>query len=276
MSPALDHLKSNSLRLSSERIAHNTHVGQLSEKIADAATALAHAERTFGVESKQAISARGDLRKLKQERASIKFPVLIDPLPEVETWLRANLKAEPIEPVTPDIKKGETPLAAYHRRQQLTANVLANIRRIETAPADPDEATGPLLAQVAELAEKGAPRVVNGRLTFPKVLAGTTSVDNAIGFVAWLDRDRFMDAVKTMIALEDDGPTMTAQERSAELDKRYVELTDALRQEAAVAVEAEKAGQRVVRRRDVHPAILLGLKVAPARVHAYLCKGGRT
>jgi hypothetical protein len=276
MSPALEHLKSNSLRLSSERIAHNTHVNQLSEKINDAATALAHAEKTFSVESKQAVAARGELRKLRQERASIKFPVHIDPLPDVEAWLRANPKAEPIEPVKPDIRKGETPLAAYLRRQQLTAGVLANIRRVETAPADPDEATGPLLAQINELAEKGAPRVVNGRLTFPKTLAGTTSVDNAIGFIAWLDRGRFMDAVKAMIALEDDGPTMTARERSADLDKRYVELTDMLRQEAAVAAEAERAGQRVVRRRDVHPAILLGLKVAPARVHAYLCKGGRT
>jgi hypothetical protein len=69
---------------------------------------------------------------------------------------------------------------------------------------------------------------------------------------------------------------MTAQERSAELEKRFAELTDALRHEAAVATEAEKAGQRVVRRRDVHPAILLGLKVTPARVYAYLAKGGRS
>lgn len=275
MSTALDHLKSNSLRLSSERIAHNTHVNQFADKIADAATALAHAEKSFGIESKEAVSARGDLRKLKQERASLKFPVLIDPLSEVEAWLRQNPKAEPIQPVTPDIKKGETPLAAYLRRQQLTASVLANIRRVETAPADPDEAAGPVIAQIGELADKGAPRVVNGRLVIPKVLAGTTSVDNAIGFVAWLDRDRFIDAVKTMIALQDDGPSITTQERSAALEKCFVELTDALRQEAAVAVEAEKAGQRVVRRRDVHPAILLGLKVIPGRVYAYLIKGGR-
>jgi hypothetical protein len=275
MSTALDHLKSNSLRLSSERIAHNTHVNQIADKVADAATALAHAEKSFGIESKEAVSARGELRKLKQERASIKFPVLIDPLPEVEAWLRQNPKAEAIEPVPPDIKRGETPLAAYLRCQQLTAGILANIRRVETAPADPAEAAGPVIAQIGELAEKGKPRIVNGLLTFPKTLAGTTSVDNAIGFVAWLDRDRFMDAVKTMIALQDDGPTMTAQERSAELEKRFVELTDALRQEAAVAVEAEKAGQRVVRRRHVHPAILLGLTVVPARVYTYLTKGGR-
>ena len=276
MSAALEHLKSNSLRLSSERIAHNTHVNQLADKIAAAATELAHAEKSFGLESKQAVSARGELRKLKQERGALKFPVLIDPLPEVEAWLRQNPKVEVADPVTPDIKKGETPLAAYLRRQQLTAGILASIRRTETAPTDPDEAVGPLLAQVGELADKGAPRVVNGRLTFPKTLAGTTSVDHAVAVLAWVHRDRFMDAIKAMIALEDDGPTMTAQERSAELEKLFVQLVDALRQEAAVAVEAEKAGQRVVRRRDVHPAILLGLKVAPARVHAYLCKGGRT
>jgi hypothetical protein len=273
MSTALDHLKSNSLRLSSERIAHNTHVNQIADKIADAATGLAHAEKTFGIESKEAVSARGDLRKLKQERASIKLPVLIDPLPEVETWLRQNPKAEAIEPVTPDIKRGETPLAAHIRRQQITANILANIRRIETAPLPVEEAVAPLLDQIDELAKAGAPRVVNGRLVIPKILAGTTSVDNAIGFVAWLDRDHIKKSVEAMLALQDDGPTMTAKERGIALEKCFVDLTDALRQEAAVAVEAEKAGQRVVRRRDVHPAILLGLQVVPRRVYAYLTKG---
>jgi hypothetical protein len=276
MNPALDHLKSNSLRLSSERIAHNTHVNQLTDKINDAASALAHAEKSFGADNEKVAPFRGALRKLKQERASIKFPALIDPFPEAESWLKQNPKAEPCEPVTPDIRKGETPLAAYLRRQQVTANVLSQIRRVETAPADPEEAAGPLIEQVEELAAKGAPRVVNGRLTFPKTIAGTTSVDHAVAVLAWMDRPRFIDAVKAMIVLQDDGPTMTTQERSAELEKRFAELTDALRHEAAVATEAEKAGQRVVRRRDVHPAILLGLKVAPARVYAYLAKGGRS
>lgn len=276
MNPALDHLAANSLRIASEKIAHNTHINQLADKINDAATALAHAEKSFGIESKQAIAARGELRTLKQQRANVKLPALIDPLPEVEAWLRANPKGEPIEPVTPDIKKSETPLAAYLRRQQLTANILANIRRIETAPLPVEEAVSPLLDQIDDLAKAGAPRVVNGRLVIPKVLAGTTSVDNAIGFIAWLDRDRIKKAVADMLALQDNGPVISAQDRGAELEKGFAELTDALRQESAVAVEAEKAGQRVVRRRDVHPAILLGLKVVPARVHAYLCKGGRS
>lgn len=276
MNPALDHLASNSLRIASERIAHNTHINQLADKISDAATALAHAEKSFGIESKQAIAARGELRTLKQQRANVKFPAIIDPLPEVEAWLRANPKGEPIEPVTPDVRKGETPLAAYLRRQQLTANILASIRRIETAPLPVEEAVAPLLDQIDELAKAGAPRFVNGRLVIPKILAGTVSVDNAIGFVAWLDRDRIKKSVGDMLSLQDNGPVMSAQDRGAELEKRFAELTDALRQESAVAVEAEKAGQRVVRRRDVHPAILLGLKVVPARVHAYLCKGGRS
>jgi hypothetical protein len=276
MNPALDHLKSNSLRLSSERMAHNTHVSQLTDKINDAASALAHAEKTFGMDNEKVAPFRATLRKLKQERASIKFPALIDPLPDAESWLKQNPKAEPVEPVTPDIRKGETPLAAYLRRQQVTAGVLATIRRVETAPADPEEAAGPLLEQVDELAAKGAPRIVNGRLAFPKVVAGTTSIDHAVAVLAWIDRPRFADAVKALIVLQDDGPTMTAQERNAELEKRFIELTEALRQEAAVATEAEKAGLRVVRRRDVHPAILLGLKVAPARVYSYLTKGGRS
>jgi hypothetical protein len=276
MNPALDHLASNSLRIASEKIAHNTHINQLAERINNAATTLAHVEKTFGAESKQAIAARGELRTLKQQRANVKFPALIDPLPEVEAWLRANPKGEPIEPVTPDIRKGETPLAAYLRRQQLTANILASIRRIETTPLPVEEAVAPLLDQIDKLADQGAPRVVNGRLVVPKVLAGTVSVDNAIGFVAWLDRARIKKSVEDMLSLQDNGPVMSAQERSTSLEKSFVELTDALRQEAAVATEAEKAGQRVVRRRNVHPAILLGLKVVPARVYAYLCKGGRS
>lgn len=276
MSAALDHYEANSLRLSAERIAHSTQIKALADKIADAASKLAHAENTLGVESKEAVVARSELRTLKQRRANIKFPALIDPLPEVEAWLKANPKAEAVDPITADIKRGETPMAAYQRRQQITANILANIRSIQNAPADPDEAIVPLVAQIEQLAEKGKPRVVNGVLVFPKTLAGTTSVDHAIAVAAFVDRGRFIDAVKALVLLEDDGPTITALERNNALEKAFVELTDALRQESAVAVEAEKAGQRIVRRRNVFPALLVGAKASPSRVYAYLTNGGRT
>ncbi|HEY5225383.1 MAG TPA: hypothetical protein VIJ06_01200 [Methylovirgula sp.] len=275
MSPALEHLKSNSLRLNAERHAHNALTTHLADKITEAAIALAHAERTFGLQSDQAVSARAALRKLKQDRAKLPSPVLIDPLNEVETYLAQSPKAQPAEAVVPDIKPGETPLAAYNRRQEVTASVLKTIRGLETAPADPEELAAPLFDQIDELAKRGAPRVVNGRLGFPQKLAGVAGVDDAVALIAFIDGDRFKKAVGAMLKRSADGPTMTADDRASALAKAFRELVEALRQEAAVAVEAERAGQRVVRRRNIHPAVLLGLRIAPAVAYAYLAKGGR-
>jgi hypothetical protein len=274
MSP-LEHLKANSLRLNAERHAHNAQTADLSEKITDAAAALAHAERTFGLQSDQAVAARTALRRLKQDRAKLTSPVLIDPLPEAEKFLATNPKAHAAERVPADIRPGETPLAAYNRAQEATNAILRAIRGVETAPADPAELVAPLFDQIDELADRGAPRVVNGRLTFAQKLAGTTSVDDAVALIAFVDRDRFKKAVAAVAKRLANGPTMTADERATALAKALADLTEALRQEAAVAVEAEKAGQRVVRRRNVHPAILLNLRATPSAVYAYLAKGGR-
>ena len=274
MSP-LEHLKTNSRRLNAERHAHNAQAADLSNKIADAAAALAHAERTFGVQSDQAVTARAALRRLKQDRANLKSPVLIDPLPDAKKYLAANPKTHAADPVAADIRAGETPLMAYNRAQEATNAILRAIRGVETAPADPGELAAPLFDQVDELADRGAPRVVNGRLTFAQKLAGTTSVDDAVALIAFVDRDRFKKAVAAVAKRLANGPTMTAKERATTLAKALTDLTDALRQEAAVAVEAEMAGQRVVRRRNVHPAILLNLRVTPSAVYAYLAKGGR-
>ena len=269
----LEHLQSNSMRLQAESIAHRTIINQFADAINDAATALAHAEKTFGDDQEKIAPFRATVRSLKQERAAIKSPSHYDPLPDAERWLERHPNAEAVPPVAPDVKKGETPLAAFNRRQETTNRVLSQIRRVETAPADPEELVGPLLEQVETLAKEGAPKIVQGRLALPKTINGAITIDHAIAFCAWACRSQVTAAVKALAAETNAGPTMTTAERNDALARGYVELADALRQESACATAAEQAGQRVVRRRSVHPALLLNRKVSPADVYRYLAKG---
>ena len=270
----IEHFRTNSINLQAARIAHTATNNDFTDKIADAARVAADVEKRFGDDHERIAPYRAAVRTLKQQRAALKSPATYDPLPEIERWLERHPNAEPLaEPLIADVKKGETPLAAFNRRHELTNRILQRIRGFETAPADPDEAAVPLLAQIDALADKGAPRVINGRLMFATTLAGTTTIPDAIGLVAWLDRARLKSAVVAMLALDNSGPPMTALERSDALGKAFVELADALRQEAAVATEAERAGQRIERRRSVHPAVLIGRMAAPGEIFRYLTKG---
>ena len=268
MNVNLAHLKDNSAVLRAERAASTHRFATLAEQINTAAAQLSHGEKSFGLTDPRTVKLREALRKLKQERAGIKLPSRFDPYPDAEAWHRAHPNIPSADPVPADIRKGETGLMAFNRRQQVTAGILSELASLEATPPPPDEACEPLFGQIDELANKGKPRVAGGSITFPKTLAGTTTVDNAVAVIAWLHGSALKAAVRKM--LDDGTPTIPTAERERKLAKLRDDLVVALRQECACATEAERQGQRVERRRDIHAALLLGLRVDPAHAYRYL------
>jgi hypothetical protein len=115
------------------------------------------------------------------------------------------------------------------------------------------------------------PRIVAGKMVFPRHVVdsnGTAiTVVNTEGLFAWLHKDELISAAQKLA--KEEGPGMTAEERSETLADLYTKFANALRFEMAAARAAEEAGQRVVRRRHVHPAILLNLKAEPAAVYQW-------
>ena len=193
--------------------------------------------------------------------------------PRSSSYLAKHPTGDDAPTVAADVRKGETPLGAYYRRQEATAKILNQLRGIERAPAPPDEVRAALADQIDDLAK--APSIVNGALMIPKTVVpvgpqAATLID-ALGFVCWAFRDQIKAAVQALVP--DDPTAITSTQRASELEAAQVALVDALRAEVACAIAAEGAGQRVVRRRNVHPAILIGRVVSPAAVYRYAVKG---
>ena len=266
----LDHLEANSRRIEAERIAYNSQIQNVNDRINDAATSLAHAERDWAGNAEKIAPFRETVRRLKQERASIRVPARGDPYPEVQKWSARHPKATPADPIKADIRRGETALMAHNRVKAATDTALRTISGIETAPLPTDVIRDSVKAEIQSWGK--APAIINGKLLPPKSLvqvgANVIPLPDALGLVAWAIGDLLVAAVDRLIA--PDANAMTAADRAAALEKAYADLAACLRQEAACAMQAELDGQRIERRRSVHPAILLNLNVNPADVYKYM------
>jgi hypothetical protein len=262
MNLILNHFRARSNQLEAERVAYLARLNSLREQIDATATAVAEAEQV-GVDASK---HRATLRRLKAERAEVKAPVAVDPLPDLEAYARMNKSAEP-SPVALKIPPGQTPLAAHNALAEKTNAILAEIARVNATPRAAAETVANIKDQLDSVA--CAPRIVNGELVFPKTLANsndgrTVTVIDTAGLFAWLHKDAIVTAIQKVAKAQ--GPGLTAGERSAALADLYARFANALRLEAAAAMAAEKAQQRVLRRRHVHPAVLLGVKANPADV----------
>ena len=272
MSP-LSHFQARSRRIEAERVTFNQQIQHANDRIQEAAVALNQAERDWAGKPEKILPFRESLRRLKQERADIRMPPHGDPLPEIEKFLARHPKTPPIDPIKPDIRKGETALQAHNRFKVTTDGVLKKIAGIEAAAPPAEAIRDQAKAQIQEWAK--APAIVNGRLLPPKstvqVGANAVALPDAMGIIAWAFGDMLLAAVDRLI--QPDPNAMSAADRAAALEKAYGDLANSLRQEAACAMQAELDGQRVERRRNVHAAILLNLQVRPADVYRYLTKG---
>lgn len=266
MQTALTHFRSLATKTEAGRIAHNAATSELLERINAKATVISQIEENDGDASKQ----KSDLRALKQERANLKPPSFYNPLPVLEQYARTHASAELVEPVSFDIPRGQTPAAVHNNAAEKTNAIVAEIGRVLVAPAAAEERADDIAAQIESIATP--PRLRHGVLEWPRhvVNSNGTAVTmvNIEGLMAWLHGPAIV--AKMMEEIDAGGPGITAADRARKLAALQTKLVDSLRLEAAAAMEAEQAGQRIERRRHVHPAILLGIKVSPATVWDWL------
>jgi hypothetical protein len=258
----LNYFRALSTRLDAERVAYLAAADSLRDSINAATAAVATIEKNGGNASKE----RENARRLKAERANLKAPSFVDPLPDVEAWARTHTKAAKAEPVQAKVPTGQTPLAAHNNLSEKTNAIIAEIARVNATPDAPGDVIESVTRNLDAIATP--PRLLGGKLVFPRHVVDSNgmalTVVNTEGLLAWLHRDTLIAAATKLAG--DGGPTMTAAERTASLTTLHEKFTNALRFEAAAARAAEEAGQRVVRRRHVHPAILLNLQIEPDAV----------
>lgn len=267
MQTHLEHFRALATKINADAVAYNAARTDLLDRINAAAAVAAQVEQDGGNPETQ----RAEVRRLKRELAALQAPSFVNPLPDVEQWGRTHTDATAVEPVTVDLPKGQTPLAVHNNLIERTNAIIADLgRRIAAAPAASGDLTKTIEAQIDAIATP--PRVVGGALVFPKHVVDSgeqaITVTNVEGLFAWLHRDAMIAAMAADAEL--DGPGLTDAERGKQLAAAQSKLLTALRAEAAAAMAAEQAGQRVVRRRHVHPAILLGLHVSPVAAWDWL------
>ena len=271
---ARDHLSANSTKLRSAAVAHQSSLRDYADKVAGAASEVARLEDEHPDKPELVAPARDDLIRVRRERSELKAPSYVDPWPECDKWLRGvtTLTLAPL--ITLDIRQGETAAQAYERRQRVTDSVIRDITSVRAAPRPDKDRVSALKNQVNALCDTSKPHVDPAdKLIVPQVsiLAGKypATFDDIGRLVAWACRDQLLKAVETL-DVSADGVTMSDDERAAKFADLTAQLADALRQESAIATEAEKAGQIVIRRKHVHPAVVLGANINPTTVFDHL------
>lgn len=271
---ARDHLAANSTKLKSAAVAYQASIRDFADKVANAAAEVARLEDEHPDKPELVVPARDELARIRRRRAELKAPSYVDPWPECDKWLSGVATLTPAPAITLDIRKGETAAQAYERRRGVSDSVIRDITSVRAAPKPDKDRVAALKAQINALCDTSKPHVdPSDRLVVPQVsiLAGKypATVDDIGRLVAWACRDQLLKAVESLCT-SGDGIAMSDDERAAKLDDLNKQLADALRQESAIATEAEKTGQIVVRRKHVHPAVVLGATINPATVFDHL------
>ena len=163
------------------------------------------------------------------------------------------------------------PTEAFNRLYGATDALIAAAGRIPPAVGADAE---PWRKQIDAIAAAGAPRLGFGNtLELPKAATPAGLVlDNASALIAHLFKPQLIAAVEALQARKSSGPTMKPAERQKALSEAQDRIALALRMESAAATASELAGQRVIRRKHVHPAILLNLECDAADVFEWLTK----
>lgn len=269
-----DHVAANSTKLKSAGVAYQQSLRDHADKVGAAAAEVARLEDEHQDKPELVQPARDELARLRRQRAGIKAPSFIDPWPECETWLRGIATLTPAPAITPDIRKGETAAQAYERRQTVTDSVIRDISAVRAAPKPDKDRIAILKSQIGALCDTSRPNVdPNGALVLPQVSIQAGNFPATFGdvgrLVAWACRDQLLSAVESLCTSAD-GIAMSDDERAAKLDELYQQLVGALRQEAAIAAAAENVGAIIIRRKHVHPAVVLGANINPATVADHL------
>lgn len=230
--------------------------------------------------------------RLNEVSAARSSPKIGEPVRKYLTTMR-NRTLTAADPVSVEVKKGETITEAYERFQAKADAKRAKIEDIWNTPRPLAEVLEQIPRQVDKIAH--APRLGElfaGSYTTshlgkrkidypnPKILfelervrqdplfgESFGTVTSATALVAWLFRDEMIEKLSAMAGARATGrKSMSAEAKRDALDAAYLELETALRIEVAAGFAVEETTGGIVDFRPVHPAIFLGLAADPAAI----------
>ena len=190
----------------------------------------------------------------------------------------------------PDIDDFEPLLDQLEARKTAVEVAKKELAAQESTPRDPSEGLAALKRQIAKLVEDGKPKFgdlfhpddfdFHGRFKPGKVgrarfnqtgIAGGAggSVIDAVALVAWLFPDAFEKRLTEAAQHAAPENGVSREEKIKRVEEARAKLADALRAEHAVIVALERQGQFQHRRRDYHPAVLLGIEAPPRVICEY-------
>lgn len=198
---------------------------------------------------------------------------------EVERWLErmARLGAPSLQHFVPKLPKPKDASAEIARLRAELAELDAAWTSAEHAPAPASELTARFLAELDQIAAKGAPSIaVAARAGSPVSLVAALRVkhepvslpggethfalsgDAGASFFTWLMRDEIAARITGMIdaAVPKTG-ALTDDQRDAEFSRISARRLELERAEEALIVAAEQEGRIIARRRHADPRALL-------------------
>ncbi|MDO8874484.1 MAG: hypothetical protein Q8M24_15590 [Pseudolabrys sp.] len=168
---------------------------------------------------------------------------------------------------------------------------IARVKRVQRAPLPLGMVNDQIERIVNKIADEGEPRLgalfAGGRISertgkfqiaVPKRQIGFAKtrvqeefgesnglVPDGLAFTAWCFRDEVISKLKAMAAARDNSGAMTPEQKRVALAEAQAAVVDALRLEVETNFAIEDETNSIIEwRKNIHPAILLGLAVDPA------------
>lgn len=226
---------------------------------------------------------KGEMDRLRDalELRARRTGALTELLRQVERFLtEASFSSAEFTDATialPKLGKNENLADAIEDKRRRLRELNADRRKVQAAPLPSSVVKQKLRAEINQLAEHGAPSLSPaveagepigfqrefGFVSLPDGEVGRFSIPNTLGLVAWLHRDRLLEALDREVdAIADDQHSLTDEQRKSKLDEIASDHLATEFEEEVLVREAERVGQSVLRRSDQSPQSVLMVREA--------------
>lgn len=199
-----------------------------------------------------------------------------------ERWLndlpRSAILSDAIS-APPVVPKRSNLLDMIEARRRRVRELTADARRVEAAPVPSEVVKARLAAEIARIAEAGAPDV-SGAIEGGELIrwpaatqhigitgagVGSLMVPDALSVFVWLHRAALIDRLNTEVdAVADDANALTDAERADQLAVIERDMLAAEREEVALIELAAESGTPIAHRPDIAVPALLGVVITEA------------
>ncbi|MGY3621010.1 hypothetical protein [Bradyrhizobium sp. USDA 10063] len=228
-----------------------------------------------------------ELARLKgqEEQHAGRRNILASQVKAAEDWIKRTPAGMVIamQPIEPQLKKGETIVAAIERLRRRGRELRSDLDRTRAAPWPSAIARAKMRQQIAAMAEAGRPLAhhlvdFGEPVMFPtrsmpvKIYNATAGAigfaegaPDVLSFVAWLCQDALIAALDREITESSDDPNaLDAEQRRQAETEILADLLAVEREEAELVWRQAAEGGPIMHRPDIDPQALLGVQLIPA------------